>query len=193
MPRKILLPLVPALGAVLIAGCVSSPGTQAVKVVPLPPAPVAAPIPTPEPTPDPVAILIATSDRHFEAGQKELGLGHLERAKAEFDRALDALLESPEGGRVNARLREHFDRLVDRISVLEQAALRTGDGFSETKSEPAAIDALLAIETFDSSSRSSPRPRRSADLESTAHDISIPTNDRCCATSSCSRDGFANS
>ena len=37
--------------------------------------------------------------------------------------------------------------MVDRISVLEQAALATGDGFSETKSEPAAFDALLSNET----------------------------------------------
>ena len=89
--------------------------------------------------PDPVAVLIAESDTHFEAGRKELAEGHLESAKAEFDKALDTLLESPEGARNNARLREHFDRLVDRISVLEQAALATGDGFSETKSEPAAM------------------------------------------------------
>jgi membrane-bound lytic murein transglycosylase D len=123
--------------------------------------------------------LIATSDRHFEAGQKELELGHLERAKAEFDRALDTLLESSEGARSNPRLREHFDRLVDRISVLEQAALATGDGFSETKSEPAAIDALLAIETFESSApKALTAETVQADLEATTHDIPIPTNDR---------------
>ncbi|HYB94182.1 MAG TPA: LysM peptidoglycan-binding domain-containing protein [Vicinamibacterales bacterium] len=135
--------------------------------------------PAPEPTPDPVAVLIATSDRHFEAGQKELALGHLQRAKGEFDRALDTLLESPDGARSNPRLREHFDRLVDRIAILEQAALATGDGFSETKSEPAAIDSLLAIETFESNK---PNPATAetvqADLESTTHDIPIPTNDR---------------
>ena len=150
MPSKRHLPLVPVIGALLIAGCVSGPGAQTVKVIPQPPAPVAAPVPAPEPTPDPIAILIATSDKHFEAGRKELAVGHLLSAKAEFDRALDTLLESPDGARGNPRLREHFDRLVDRISVLEQAALATGDGFSETKSEPAAIDALLAIETFES-------------------------------------------
>ena len=89
------------------------------------------------------------------------------------------LLESPDGARADARLREHFDRLVDRISVLEQAALATGDGFSETKTEPAAIDALLAIETFESTP---PKPATAeavqADLEPTTHDIPIPTNDR---------------
>ena len=173
------LPLVPVFGAILIAGCVSGPRTQTVKVIPQSPAPIAVAKVTPEPTPDPIAILIAKSDRHFEAGQKELALGHLEKAKTEFDGALDTLLESPDGARGNTRLREHFDRLVDRISVLEQAALATGDGFSETKSEPAAIDALLAIETFEATP---PKPATAevvqADLQSTAHDIPIPTNDR---------------
>ena len=173
------LALVPVFGAILFAGCVSSPRAQAVKVIPQAPAPIVAAKPTPEPTPDPIALLIAASDRHFDTGQKELALGHLERAKAEFDGALDTLLESPDGARGIPRLREHFDRLVDRISVLEQAALATGDGFSETKSEPAAIDALLAIETFESAS---PKPATAdiveADLLSTVHDIPIPTNDR---------------
>src|SRR6187399_2971130 len=179
MPSKRYLPLVPILGAVLIAGCVSGSSTKAVKVIPQPPIAVAAPRPTPEPTPDPIAVLIANSDHHFEAGQKELALGHLERAKAEFDRALDILLESADGARGNPRLREHFDRLVDRISVLEQAALTTGDGFSETKSEPAAIDALLAIETFESNApKASTAEAVEADLLSTTHDIPIPTNDR---------------
>ena len=179
MPSKRHLPFVPLLGAVLIAGCVSGSGAQAVKVVHQAPVAVAVPKPTPEPPPDPVAILIGNSDRHFEAGQKELTLGHLERAKDEFDQALDTLLQSADGARGNPRLREHFDRLVDRISVLEQAALTTGDGFSETKSEPAAIDALLAIETFESSPpKLSTAEAVAADLQATAHDIPIPTNDR---------------
>jgi membrane-bound lytic murein transglycosylase D len=133
----------------------------------------------PEPKPDPVALLIAASDRHFTTGQQELTLGHLERARTEFDLALDTLLESPHGARADAPLREHFDRLVDRITVLEQAALATGDGFTEVKTEPASIDALLAIETFESNA---PKPATAevvqADLEATRHDIPIPTNDR---------------
>ncbi len=179
MPSKVYLPFVPAFAALFLAGCVSGSGTKTVQAIPQPPTPAAAQKPVPEPTPDPLAVLIATSDRHFEAGQKELELGHLERAKAEFDRALDTLLESSEGARSNPRLREHFDRLVDRISVLEQAALATGDGFSETKSEPAAIDALLAIETFESSApKALTAETVQADLEATTHDIPIPTNDR---------------
>ena len=179
MPSKRRLLVVPVIGALLIAGCATRPGAQTAKVIPHPPAPAATPEPVPEPAPDPIATLIATSDEHFEAGRKELAVGHLLSAKAEFDRALDTLLESPDGARGNPRLREHFDRLVDRISVLEQAALATGDGFSETRSEPAAIDALLAIETFGSSPpKAATAEAVQADLDSNTHDIPIPTNDR---------------
>ena len=54
------------------------------------------------------------------------------------------LLESPYGARTEPRIREHFDRLVDRISTYEVRALATGDGFTEKKYEPASIDELLA-------------------------------------------------
>jgi membrane-bound lytic murein transglycosylase D len=179
MLSKTKFSLTPVFCTLLLAGCVSGPGTQSVKVIPQAPAPVTGATPAVAPTPDPVTVLIATSDRHFEAGRKELAVGHLERAKSEFNRALDVLLESPDGAKSDARLREHFERLVDRISVLEQTALATGDGFSETKSEPAAIDALLAIETFESSTpKAATAEAVQADLESTTHDIPIPTNDR---------------
>ena len=179
MPSKIIKPLVPVLGAILITGCVSTTKTQTVKVAPLPPPPAPTAPHVAAPQLDPIATLIAESDKHFEAGQKELAVGHLEGAKTEFNRALDILLESREGARINPRLREHFDRLVDRISVLEQAALATGDGFSETKSEPAAIDSLLDLETFDTSApKASTAEAVQADLEATSHDIPIPTNDR---------------
>ena len=179
MPSKRHLPVVPLAALLIAAGCVSGPGTQTVQVVPQAPQPVAAPTPAPAPAADPVAILILNSDAHFEAGRKELALGHLEGAKTEFNQALDALLESPTGARADARLREHFDRLVDRISVLEQAALATGDGFSETKSEPAAFDALLATEMFESGiPKAVTAETVKEDLESTTHDIPIPTNDR---------------
>ena len=55
------------------------------------------------------------------------------------------LLESPYGGRTEPRIREHFDRLVDRISTYEVKALAQGDGFTEKQYEPASIDELLAV------------------------------------------------
>ena len=36
---------------------------------------------------DPIAALIDTSQQHFDAGERELKVGHLDRARSEFDRA----------------------------------------------------------------------------------------------------------
>ena len=159
------------------AACGSNPKPQASATPPKPRPQVAtAPVPPP---PDPIATLIATSQAHYAAGERELKLGHLEKARFEFDRAVDVLLESPYGARTDARLREHFDRLVDRINAHEVTALAQGDGFAETKSEPASIDELLKIATF-------PKPEADAettatvqaDLAATEHDVPIPQNPR---------------
>jgi membrane-bound lytic murein transglycosylase D len=168
--------------------CGSAIRASAVAVVPPTPDPVqsaaviepeivAAPAP---PVEDPVVTLIATSDAHFKVGQRELQLGHVEGAKQEFDKAVILLLESPYGGRVEPRIREYFDRLIDRISTYEVKALAEGDGFTEKKSEPASIDELLALSaTFI---EKPPAPETTAGvavgLRTVEHDIDIPLNPR---------------
>ena len=134
-------------------------------------------IPQTAPRTDPVAELIALSNRHFDMGQYELQLGHLEMARAEFNLALEVLLESPYGGRAEPSIREHFDRLVERISAHEITALAQGDGFAEKPYVPATIDDILAISTFDIPA---PTPETTqqvtADLQRMVHDIDIPLN-----------------
>ena len=126
---------------------------------------------------DPVAELITASRLHFEAGERELGLGHLQSARAEFNRALEVLLESQFGGRIDPRIREHFDRLVERISAYEVTALAQGDGFEEQRSESASIDQLLSVSTFEPPEPSAQTTETvTADLESSPHDIEIPLN-----------------
>lgn len=89
------------------------------------------------------------------------------------------LLESSQGARADARIREHFDRLVDRISALELNALATGDGFTEQHSEPASIDALLTLETFDAPDATAATTEAvQADLQQHEPDIPIPLNER---------------
>jgi membrane-bound lytic murein transglycosylase D len=161
----------------LTAACGSNPKPQ-VQAVPVPP-PAPAPVVVTPPPPDPITTLIAASRSHFEAGERELKVGHLDRARMEFDRAVDLMLESPYGARTDARMREHFDRLVDRINAYEVTALGQGDGFAEKKDEPASIDELLKIATF-------PKPDADAetteavkeDLAANPHDIPIPQNSR---------------
>ena len=137
------------------------------------------PAPSPQQEADPVSELIALSTKHFETGQRELREGHLEMAKEAFNRSLEVLLESRYGGRTVPRIREHFDRLVERISAYELTALAQGDGFTEKRYEPATIDDLLAISTFEQPP-ATPETKEavSADLEETPHDIEIPQNAR---------------
>jgi membrane-bound lytic murein transglycosylase D len=160
--------------AVLVSACGSAPRLQLPSADP----PVAAHAVQPlAPPVDAVAVLIANSDAHFQSGLRELALGHLGRARVEFDRALEVLLESPFGGRNESRIREHYDRLVDRISAQEFAALATGDGFTEQGYEPASIDELLATSTFDGLADARGLASTvEADLASTTHDIPIPLN-----------------
>jgi membrane-bound lytic murein transglycosylase D len=166
-----------AIVLMIAAACGSNPKIQKSPVAPAPSAPPVAPVQAPAPAPDPVAVLIQTSQDHFSTGERELKLGHLDRARVEFDRAVDVLLESPYGARTDARMREHFDRLIDRINAHEVTALAQGDGFSETKTEPASIDEILAIATFAKpDARPSTEETVKADLAATEHDVPIPQN-----------------
>jgi membrane-bound lytic murein transglycosylase D len=179
--RFVLVALLPA-----IAACGSSLKTQGALVKKTPSAPVTSPaVQAPAPIPiapieDPVLTLIAASDRAFKAGQRELEQGHVEAAKQEFNRAVDLLLESPYGARTEPRIREHFDRLVDRISTYEVRALATGDGFTEKKYEPASIDELLAQSATLGTSPTAPglKDAVQSDLLIGDHDIPIPLNQR---------------
>ena len=134
--------------------------------------------PSPQLATDPITDLIAVSNSHFEAGQSELQRGHLESARGEFNKALDVLLESPFGARSEPRIREHFDRLVERISATELTSLAQGDGFTEKKYAAATIDDLLALSTSTSEPSAETRQAVAEDLESTDHDIAIPLNGR---------------
>jgi peptidoglycan lytic transglycosylase D len=186
--RRILIAALPTFITVLPIFAVSSSTLKAQAMATAPRAgQVAAALPKPAassaataPAEDPVVALIATSERHFQAGQKELEQGHVDAAKQEFNRAVEVLLESSYGGRTEPRIREHFDRLVDRISTYEVRALATGDGFTEKKSEPASIDELLSLST----TFGTPAPpvalkdAVNSDLRTANHDVPIPLNQR---------------
>ena len=128
---------------------------------------------------DPVQELIATADRHFDDGRNELTLGHLARAKSSFNASLEVLLQAPEPVRNDGRVRQHLDRLVDRIAALELTALANGDGFTERATEPASIDQLLAISTLDTTPPTAATVENvQLDLQQTSHDLPIPLNQR---------------
>src|SRR4029077_2052578 len=99
-------------------------------------------------------------------------------AKAEFNLALEVLLASSYGGRTEPRIRDHFDRLVDKISTYEVRALATGDGFTEKKYEPASIDELLTVTGTFGTPAATAELKDAAQADKANHDIPLPLNQR---------------
>ena len=168
--------------SLLLAGCASHSTPSVVAPVAPPPvvavaAPPSTPPPPAAPAVDPIDTLIAESNRHFETGRLEIQNGHLEAARTEFNRALELVMQWQAGPRADARLRDHFERLVERVSAVEILALAEGDGFAEQRSEPAAIDSLLdAPEPADATAETARKAEN--DLESTKYDVDVPLNPR---------------
>ncbi|HWB16661.1 MAG TPA: LysM peptidoglycan-binding domain-containing protein [Vicinamibacterales bacterium] len=129
--------------------------------------------------PDPIADLVSKAEAEFTAGQHDLDAGKRESARGHFDQAIDLLMSSPTGARSEPRLSAELDRLLDQISALDILALRESDGFTETQSEPAAIDELLGAAMFERPT-AAPTTEETvrADLARSQHDIDIPLNDQ---------------
>jgi membrane-bound lytic murein transglycosylase D len=129
--------------------------------------------------PDPVAPVAAAVDAEFAAGERELAAGHLVAARERFDAAVDRMLALPDGARSSPRLAARFELLLDRISALDVQALRDGDGFTETSSEPAAIDELLNEGMFERPTPAATTAETVAQhLARTSFDLDIRPNDK---------------
>jgi len=176
---------------VCLAGALSGCATAKAPIVtpaPVPqPAPVveAPPLPPPPqapapPPPDRIDLLIAQAEKEFETGRLEFERRRIVAARDHFDRAIDVLLQAPEGAKGESRLQSAFERLLDRISALDVLALREADGFAEARTEPAAIDELLNAAMFIDR----PKPKATtaetvaADLEHSPSDVRIDINDK---------------
>jgi membrane-bound lytic murein transglycosylase D len=127
---------------------------------------------------NPTANLVARADLEFSNGQAELSLGHLVAAREAFDRAVDTLLTAPGGARSSPDVSADLDRLLDRITALEAQALHDGDGFTEARSTPAVIDALLAAAVEPPKPAATTEEMVANDLAETPHDLPIPLNAR---------------
>ena len=86
------------------------------------------------------ANLIAAADAHLARGMEESRQGHLDSARQEFNRAVDVYLTAPGGAYSSTAMAEAYRRTLHAVQVQELEVLAAGDGFTETQSEPAAID-----------------------------------------------------
>ena len=152
--------LLSPLVACLVLGTISCETADKKKAAANPPAQALAPAPAPASTApsgpniqeqvaasnsSAVDALVARVEQELQAGQANYAAGQLEAARANFDKAVDLLLEGPLEIRSNERLQAELDKVIDSVNALEMAALKEGDGSTEQKSQPAPIDEANSI------------------------------------------------
>jgi membrane-bound lytic murein transglycosylase D len=170
-----------------LAGC-DEPAKRAVHVRPPETALAQAQVPGPLPTwrgsakyelltpppPAAVEVLIQAVEAAFRAGEQNYKAGHLEKARREFDRAVDWLLGSGIDLQSDPRLEALFDRLVETVHAKEAAVFHEGDGLSEQRAEPAPIDEIAEM-IFPVDPKL--KERIAADLGTIAYDLPLVVND----------------
>jgi membrane-bound lytic murein transglycosylase D len=172
--------------AMMLAGCVPETGvTKGPAKSPQATAPVlkpsettraqaaapAAPAATPA-TPE-VQALIDAVEVAYQSGVSDYHAGKLQTAKADFDRAVDLMLNSNFDLRTQAQLRDEFDRVVDAVNTLEMEALKQGNGFAP-KIEPAPVDIANDV-TFPVDP--TVKAQAIAELKTTQSDLPLVIND----------------
>ena len=143
--------------------------------------PLQAPIPSELPrrqAPDVVASDIAAARSHFERGSQLYTTGSLKQAKAEFDIAVDILLQASTYNPGNSRVRAEITELVARIHAMELAAMRDGDGLTGQKGDHAAVDDLQQMPTFPAPIDPKLKQAVEAEVRRSVHDLPIEINDR---------------
>src|SRR5438477_3192474 len=124
--------------------------------------------------PDPVDVTIEQAEKEFQAGQENYTAGHLDAAKQNFDHAFDILTQGPVEVSSNEKLKQEFDKIVERVNALEVEALKKGDGFTEQKAEPAPIDEANEV-TFPVDPNL--KAKAQAELANTHSDLPLVMND----------------
>jgi membrane-bound lytic murein transglycosylase D len=142
--------------------------------------PAIAPTPVveaPRPPADPVASLISGADDHLAAGLAEAKDGHLAAARVEFDKAIDAYLSAPGGAYGDPRLADAYRRTVEAVHLREMEALAAGDGFTETRPEPASIDEVKDLPVSEAPASAETRARAVEAVGQETLDLPIDLND----------------
>jgi membrane-bound lytic murein transglycosylase D len=126
---------------------------------------------------DPTSRLITSADAYLASGVSQSKAGHLNRAREDFDRALDVYLNAPGGAMSNPQLARAYKTTLETIQLHEFEALAAGDGFTETLPEPASIDEVADLPV--GGIPASEETRRTAEdaLRGEKNDLEIRLND----------------
>lgn len=101
--------------------------------------------------------VIETSTLHFQSGEESFKNGNFDRARREYDRAIDVILEAGLDIRTDAHLRQHFETIVENIFQRQMTLLAVapsatdaesdiGRGFGTQSFSPSPLDDLAKID-----------------------------------------------
>jgi membrane-bound lytic murein transglycosylase D len=191
MYRKATVWALLAAGTIFLAGCEETVSSKQAKVHP----PAATPAPVPafvrEALPFPerpvylislqtdprpaIDILVAKVQASFDDGQKKYKAGDFDKARVDFDRAMDLVLQSGFQPDSDQRLSDLIDQLGETLHSYELNAEQNAEEDEEPAGPPAPIDALsdMTLPKGD--------PRLAAKVEqeliSVPHDLPLTVND----------------
>lgn len=126
---------------------------------------------------DSVPRTIAAADAHLASGIAESTAGHLNRAREEFDQALDLYLSVPGGALSEPRLAAAYRRTLESIQLHEFEALAAGDGFKERLPEPASIDVVGGLKVENAPVSDELRRAAEETVRGSVSDLNIDVND----------------
>jgi membrane-bound lytic murein transglycosylase D len=142
------------------------------------PFPIVGTLPNVPPPIDAIGLTIVDARLHFDSGEEAYQTGFLKKAKDEFDEAIDILLEASAEEPDDPRLRAEIKDMVARVHVMELAAIRQGDGFTDQTGDHAAIDDLQQVQTFPSLIDPKLKSAVEEDVKKITYGLPIDVNDR---------------
>src|SRR5215472_16319774 len=96
------------------------------------------------------ALTIAIAESHFRKGEEAYSAGQYDRARREFDEAVDSILLSELEVRYSEVLKVYYRTLIEKINRYQIAAIEQKDGgFSEQRHEPSPLDKIASLSDAD--------------------------------------------
>ena len=94
--------------------------------------------------------IVSSAESHYQRGQQAYAEGEYDRARREFDLAIDAIMVGAIDVRSDDHLRFYYRELIEKINRYQIAALEQKDGgFSEQRYEPSPLDKIASLSDAD--------------------------------------------
>jgi membrane-bound lytic murein transglycosylase D len=118
-------------------------------------------------------LLLESAEAAFRAGEEHLRAGHLEKARQNFNQAIDWILSSGIPLEEHPRLARLLDKIVSTVHAHEVAAFRGGNGSADQEAEPVPLEEIGEV-TFTADAALS--ETATAELLTVPHDLPLTVN-----------------